>query len=363
MHANIFVMKKKKIVYAIKLVALFMAFQNLSFGQVYPPVYAANPIVAQSNGNPVNLSSNPTMNVSIANQYVNDNTFSSIFGIISFQVIDRPLTVLQSDFTCEVELKVTKTDLNGSNSVENITLKLNYSPNGTLISYSNISEMEFQNVKTLKTELTGIKKNTVPTNVLPENLEITSNIRYTRYQQLTTNAIVSMSSFNSTLLIDSDDDGKNDKLKISWIPLAAAAEYQLEWAHINDYDHPIETNGHTTYPKINANNLTYDFRTNSTRISTSNTDYTFNLVFDRGWLIYRIRPLGININKPEEFVYGSWNAISSGNVGSLSEYSNRFQINELLQHESKLNWQYSAAYAEEAKKKEVVAPAAPPITV
>jgi hypothetical protein len=97
--------------------------------------------------------------------------------------------------------------------------------------------------------------------------------------------------------------------------------------------------------------LAYNFKYNSTRISTSNNEYKINLLFDKGWLLFRVRGVGVNANG--ETVFGNWNLSESGTV-AIVPTDQKFHVTSQLQHEKQLNWQLATTFAEQGKKKEVI---------
>src|SRR5690606_12458638 len=92
---------------------------------------------------------------------------------------------------------------------------------------------------------------------------------------------------------------------------------------------------------------------NSTRITTSENNYTLSLIYDEGWIVYRVRAVGVDLSDPSKLIFGNWNEPQSGLVSSISS-TNRYEVTTSLKHEADLNWQYSATYAEQGKKKEIV---------
>jgi RHS repeat-associated protein len=131
---------------------------------------------------------------------------------------------------------------------------------------------------------------------------------------------------------------------VNWSLIPGAEEYQLEWTYVNSY-----TNASGTY---NYTGKTYNFRSNSTRITTSASSYRISNVFDRGALVVRVRAVGRHPGNFDRNIYGTWSIFPAG--GPLSALVMGQHYANIVPHELSLNWQYSAAYAEEGKKKEVV---------
>jgi photosystem II stability/assembly factor-like uncharacterized protein len=133
--------------------------------------------------------------------------------------------------------------------------------------------------------------------------------------------------------------------KIRWDALPEAEEYQLEWVHVNNY--PGVDNRNTS--------LEYDFSKNSTRISTTGTEYTISHVFDQGYLLCRVRAIGYADFEKKHIIAGKWSCESSGNVATVPSSGGLCLIEITTPHTGdNLNWQYITNYSEEGKKKEVV---------
>lgn len=189
--------------------------------------------------------------------------------------------------------------------------------------------------------------NGVSEEILPHNLFIHGEILYNRRtnysnpsQQLT---------FDPIQTLDKNCDEKIDGIQLSWTDGAALGiiEYQLEWLHINDYGLDPLNPSQVTPPSA----LAYDFKYNSTRISLSDNQYDLGLIFDQGWIVFRVR--GVGMNAAGETVFGAWSTAQTGTVNAVTANA-KYHITNDDRHENTLNWQYSATYAEEGKKKEVI---------
>src|SRR5690606_27227371 len=100
----------------------------------------------------------------------------------------------------------------------------------------------------------------------------------------------------------------------------------------------------------------------STRIRTTQQHYHIPLLYERGWIVYRIRAIGkLPDDSYEEEVYGPWS--SEGMTYStladwISEHSStaptgRGRLN-FSGHETDFNWQSSISFAEDGKRKDVI---------
>ena len=138
-------------------------------------------------------------------------------------------------------------------------------------------------------------------------------------------------------------------LRISWDPIQGAEEYDLEWTYVDDYS------GVGTGGSIDAQYLNYDFRFNSTRVTLTTNSYDVAVVYEKGYVLYRVRGVG---RKGASFQYrmpGKWTSEHyDGSAGGVGTFGHKHQVTSGSSHEVRLNWQYTATYAEEGKRKEVI---------
>lgn len=154
---------------------------------------------------------------------------------------------------------------------------------------------------------------------------------------------------NSAILANSNE------LQIAWTKISAAEEYDLEWIFIDDYD------GNGGYLPPSA--LRYDFNKNAARVQIRDNFYRVPLVYEHGYLLYRVR--GIGRNPADNFVSPMPGLWSCGNnncpsitcastSGSLAFFANKYPVGQAHEGDTK-NWQAVKTYAEEGKHKTVVA--------
>jgi hypothetical protein len=130
-------------------------------------------------------------------------------------------------------------------------------------------------------------------------------------------------------------------LELAWGYEHGAESYDLEWVFV---DIPTQQFSGT----INA---PYSF-VNATRINTVNNNYTIPLGYPRGVIIYRVRPVGINTTDWTR-VEGRWSfePTTLDLNATTQNFHYRYDYNGMNLEK---NWQYSAVYAEDGKRKEVV---------
>ncbi len=134
-------------------------------------------------------------------------------------------------------------------------------------------------------------------------------------------------------------------LRVEWPLIDGAEGYELEWTH-------VYSSSSGTYPSFHP----YDMRVNSTRISTTDLSYDIPMLYDEGFIIYRVRGIGrIGANNHSSNIPGRWSsdaylgACNSSSTVACVPVANRYYFTG---HEKKLNWQSSVAFIEDGKRKE-----------
>ena len=277
----------------------------------------------------------------VSSSLVNTGTYVTPrrFGYVTFKADHHHGTYFT---TMGVEITVRIEKWSGGSYLGDTTAKLSlqYAPDGSVIRDEH--SLRIDNIDSYKVIIEGIKVNGSTVTDLPANLVVDLDLFVERYYAYS-NAATAM-LIDSTALIDLDCDGKSDILRVYWSPSLGIEEYQFEWSFVNDYG---------TSPGVykSASNVFVDFKNNSTRVGTYGHYYDISLIYDRGYLCYRVRGLGRDIYDPERTVYGTWSEQESGAVSSFLSSS---YLHKTFSYEPTVNWQYTASFAEEGKQKEVI---------
>lgn len=274
----------------------------------------------------------------------------SMFTNINYQMLFD--TAMEIEVTMDVAKYYNATDLTPA-SVEPLTLTITYDP------FSGEQYMHSQGVRDfgyrkMEVSLTEIKVDGTSQDILPELVVIELQILYLKLEDFSINDSPTL----QYSVLNLGCEQAPTSLNVNWTNVQGAIEYQLEWLHINDYgpiDYSDPSNPQSTV--INPNNLNYNFKFNSTRITTTFNDYDVSLIFDRGHVLFRVRAVGIDAGG--NYLFGPWSPAqsqSSNSNGIVGNYLStcRYHITESASHEQMLNWQYAATYAEEGKRKEVI---------
>lgn len=146
--------------------------------------------------------------------------------------------------------------------------------------------------------------------------------------------------------VGSSFDVTNNELNVFWNFYQGATEYELEYTYVDDYDF---SGG---IPGTRAQSLiTYDLKHDATRVITPFNNFKIPLNYERGYIVYRVRPIGRNANGDR--LEGVWNSIpETGTIANLvATYS---PISSCLYYTSAFqsdifNWVSNKTFAEQGK--------------
>lgn len=160
-----------------------------------------------------------------------------------------------------------------------ISLSINYNPFDSM-HYNDLTYSNFKNAYKLTVKIDSIYIDGVSKTTLPAHMYIQSDIFVERYANFTS-AATAISFIGAPVEISTNCDGHADAIRLSWPTIAGVEEYQLEWMHVNDYG--------IGGASLSPSGLSYNFKLNSTRISTTNTYYDISTIYDKGYIVYRLR--------------------------------------------------------------------------
>lgn len=258
------------------------------------------------------------------------------------------LTFIDFPYALEVTVEITQYEHGASApKLETVTLKINYDPaerskwiEKANYNFVNCGRVEY---KVLSATLSSGADPQKVANVVA----LRSDIVIERYFPFNFNKLPIFATTPHT------HDATKNELTIQWLPLPGAEYYDLEWANVDDYDKspagmPISV------PQVNLEfNKHFNLDRNSTRVRVTATQYTFPVVFERGWILYRVRGIGMDYEPTTDIVYqiaGTW---STNQALTVAVWPHKFQITTAFEQD-KLNWQVVSSYAEEGKSKTVI---------
>ena len=139
--------------------------------------------------------------------------------------------------------------------------------------------------------------------------------------------------------------------RLSWSPMPWALSYDIEYTYVDNYTGSVEA-------KVLPGKTSYDFRFNNTRISLTDTSYEIPMVYETGYVLWRVRGVGRWGGQLEQTVTGRWSFPDSGKAVSGAGPEGVFYCvvdKTGGVHEGDMkNWQYIASFAEEGRRKDVV---------
>ncbi|NOG96174.1 MAG: hypothetical protein HND27_10410, partial [Bacteroidetes bacterium] len=141
-------------------------------------------------------------------------------------------------------------------------------------------------------------------------------------------------------------------LGIFWDVVPGAEEYDLEWTYVDNYDGEGGS--------LSASAITACFKENATRVSLSDNYYEIPLVYEKGYILYRVRGAsklqGTDTDYPfMQRIEGAWSCDNDGSKCNdyLSVYSCKYEITDPHQNDE-MNWMYATTYVEGGIRKEGV---------
>nr|WP_294946351.1 hypothetical protein [uncultured Mucilaginibacter sp.] len=139
------------------------------------------------------------------------------------------------------------------------------------------------------------------------------------------------------------EDRVTDELVINWDALPDAESYELEYTFVDDY-------GDTYNTPLNSAAIAFNFKDNSTRVALKDNYYRIPLVYERGYILYRVRAIGWGGNALDQPVNCIWSGTERGRVNTFvnTYYHNTAHVSDAA------NWQASATFAEEGKRSDAV---------
>jgi len=227
-----------------------------------------------------------------------------------------------------------------------------------------INLYKFKNVKSFAIKVTEIKvtiDDNIPLVVQPAQVDenIMLELQITADRNYDANNINQQVWNINNRQLDLNGDGDKDEIEIYWNFKPGYEEYELEWVFVNDYS---STSLDSYMP---SNLVLFDFRNNATKVRISENFYRLPLVFDRGYLIYRVRGVHKTGTGFVNEAFSNWSAYAEkGNVYDLKYMTvpvtnvktpypdvNFAYINPF---EKEINWQFIATYAEGGLNKSLV---------
>jgi RHS repeat-associated protein len=277
----------------------------------------------------------------------------SVKDVITFELRqDTGIYYYKKPFSCVLNFDLHYEDeQHGSHDLTNLQLKVSFDTTPGSI-YKGVAMYKFSGGYSVRVKVNSIASPELGgQDSLPAVFRIKDEIFIERKFHFT----VANSDITRYSLLN---EGK--QVKINWMvnyDYPGAEFYDLEWTFYDDSSSVVKNiRSMYTADQINSgifniapSSLENYFKNNSTRITTTDKEYLLNLPYPAGFLFYRVRGARMNgfTGEREE---GDWSykAYTADNTESNSIV---LLIND---HASTLSYQYTAKFAEEGKRNEVI---------
>ncbi|MFN3754316.1 DUF6443 domain-containing protein, partial [Flavobacterium sp.] len=247
-------------------------------------------------------------------------------------------------YECELKLRITPILDNGNpSSTYDIGLMVQNNHYGNFGNFVDLNKhLVVQGLRGAIVEVisfTVLNKDTnTNENSVPDNVHMIVSFETERYYDLSATSIPVLQPYallNST----------NNTLNISWQNIPEAEAYELEWTWVDNF-------GLTLSSVLQPHQIALsrrEFELNNTRIQTANITYSIPLVYDKGYIVYRVRPIGRFLADTSKKYEGLW-SMDAPTVQTVSDWGDFIEVT----NHNNINWQFQSSYAENGKKKEVV---------
>ena len=177
------------------------------------------------------------------------------------------------------------------------------------------------------------------------NLCISTEMEIERYYYFDKNFMLSALNLSCIL------KPATNEIEFSWPKITGAEEYDLEWTFVSD----ITANNDSQFSTISDVNLHYSFDNDASRITTKQTYFSIDNIYESGYIAYRVRGIGRDTNDIRYRITGAWPRVDYwGGIHPLDIIAFCLAKIHINGHEDSLNWQYSVDFAEEGKHKLVI---------
>ncbi|PQJ18730.1 hypothetical protein BST94_06845 [Nonlabens xylanidelens] len=290
-----------------------------------------------------------------------DKEFASMQ--LTLGILDDVINVepLRFKYTVDFKIKTRNLSTGNWNQAFPRTLEVNYSPLGNISDIINdrdvlVIENAYEaTIEILNVAISNLDNNSSLSNSDVQNVFLNLEFVSNHSQLLSPQP----SSFNSSVFYRYPNNSSTpivtgnsiqdapQEVTVSWTPITGAEFYELQWTWVDNYG--ISSNDVKVPADIQWN--TKDFDNNNTSLLLKNSSYTLPLIYERGYLLFRVRGVGYNDQAQDygsSYVYGKWTGAT--NPTKAADY---YAI-ETFSHQKIKNWQIQTSYAEEGKKKDVI---------
>ncbi|KAA5532228.1 hypothetical protein F0919_15630 [Taibaiella lutea] len=305
--------------------------------------------------------------------------FKSVHDIVRFSVNHRYPFKIFSPYTLRLTYKVygfsnPATPNTATSPVINDTLTISFNPD-SLALYQDKQYKKYSNYHKIMIVLTGLYKidgaggTPTPVTLGPGstfnllNFNVEGAVLFEPYNTRVKNGSNFYTAYGASANLKIDKStATHDYLPVVWKPNGMTifdnlqlnllpVKYELEWTYVDNYK--VDPYNNTTpISTKSASNLSYSFVDNATKVWVDTNYYKIPLIYQKGYVIYRVRLVRPDSSEYKYPIYGPWTLASTGTVSGVAS-NNIYQIDTAHLSDS-LNWQYTVSFAEQGKYKHVM---------
>ncbi len=308
----------------------------------------------------------------------NNLKFKSVHAFVKFYVNHAYPVKITQPYTFRLAYRIygygNMADTTNATFVGNDTLTISYKPD-SLAAFQDIQYKKYSGFHKMMVVMTGLYKIT-NANAAPVAMDLSTAGGFTQlnfnvegsilvqpyHKRVNTGSGYADAYGNAAPVLDIGADAAvDDYLPVRWnfngvSPLSTnlaftPVNYELEWTYVDNYKvDPTAVIGGISSQSVT--NLQYNFKDNSTRIWLDTNYYRIPLIYQKGYLVYRVRAVRPDSTLYQYPVYGPWTLADNGIVSNVPG-SDRYEITQAHLNDS-LNWQYTVSFAEQGKYKHVM---------
>jgi len=279
---------------------------------------------------------------------------AAIFAILKYEEslfpeFDMPGNPIGTEFNLTVTYDITLvTAAYSTVTLTNQVLSIDYNIDGSSPTYKDIDVQRYLGYMEAEISVTAISFTTdlgatVVTSFIPEDVYFELSSEVERYYPLSPIPLITTVSPNTHII--NDEDPLKNELLLTWEYPLGAESFDLEWVFVD-----ISGDAATLMNTIQTSTANYDWK-EATRINTTNNYYSVSLAYPSGMIVYRVRPVGIDL------VNGNYNLTTTGDftipfTGTVANALTAGYAFPYIGLDKEKNWTYKVAYAEEGKRKE-----------
>ena len=263
----------------------------------------------------------------------------SATDVVTLQMNEDTSLYLSTPENCTVDIEVTYYNQYDVADSFATSLSINFDTNRAK-PFNYRTSLKFSGGYSIKTRVLAVYYGGVLSTSYPKVFTLAEDIYVNRVYKFNCDSIIEMNGYSY--------DATNQQLDLSWAPFLGADNYDLEFTY---YDHLSQLITHN-FSSPSYSDLGFLFQGNATRVTLNDFSYAISLVYDTGYIFYRVRPIHYDTlgNRIEGAWSSDWALAPRLSSTTLSSDPDMFGWKG---HEPALNWQYTAAYAEDGKRKEV----------